>query len=93
MSLLALTGHILWVLGLALLLADLGWRLWGARTRREGLLEHTPERGLQPAAILLCVGIALATGQAWARILFACVAAVLAVIHTLQQSATLRGDE
>ena len=93
MSLLALTGHILWVLGLSLLLADLGWRLWRPRTRREGSLEHTPECGLQTGAILLCIGIALATGQAWARILFACVAAVLAVIHTLQQSAALRGDE
>jgi hypothetical protein len=92
-SLFALTGHVLWVLGLALLLADLGWRLWRPRTRREGLLEHTPERDWQTCAILLCIGIALATGQAWARILFACVAAVLAVTYALQQSAAIRGEE
>ena len=85
MSLLALSGNILWVLGLALLLSSLGWWLWHARTRRTGADERSPDLWLPPAAILVCVGVSLAASQPWARILFASLATGLAVLSALQR--------
>lgn len=80
MSLLAVTGNALWVIGLAIILSDLGWRLW---LRRSGM-GHSPLSSsgvvVDCGGLIACLGLALVVDQPWGRILFALLAVTLGVL-------------
>jgi len=74
MNLFALLGKFLWVPGLAILVAYLGWCHWQSRLGDRYLKFNFPKLILDMGAILFCLGGFLAVGQLWLRILFVCLA-------------------
>jgi CHASE2 domain-containing sensor protein len=89
MTSLAMIGNAMWIFGLAIILVTLGWQLWESRS---GLVRsHFVSSGavLDCGAFLVCLGVALAASQAWARVMFALLSAALAAltITDLRQAA------
>jgi hypothetical protein len=89
MNSLALIGSAAWIFGLAMILVTLGWRLWQSRLGLVRSYYVSSGTLLDCGAFMVCLGVALATRQAWARVLFASLSAALAalIVSDLRQAA------
>lgn len=70
MNILALIGSISYIIGLAIIIANLGWQIWQARMQQQRLPRISTDKVLITGLMLVFLGIAISTNQTWARIVF-----------------------
>jgi hypothetical protein len=95
-----LTTNGIWILGLAIIVATLSYADWLAmlrsrtsRARMRDVLGQAAFRiALWSGLTLFCVGVALAGGRGWERILWG-VLAVMSVVEVWQAGRALRTSE
>jgi hypothetical protein len=80
MNTLNLFGSALWVVGLAIIITSLGWRLWKFRVGKSKLGVPLITIIRDEGALLFCLGVSLAVGQLWVTVLFAILASAFAII-------------
>lgn len=77
MNIPVLSGNLIWITGIAILIANIGWNLWRRRLEATSSNKIIDENVLLVSLFTFCFGILLSTKQLWAVVIFSILLALL----------------